>query len=114
MRIERVDLGAVTVLRLAGDLDERGVDALRTAMYESLTQGRFNLVLNLREVGFISYLGVGVMVERLRKLRDLGGDVKLVGINLYTERLFRMVGVTSLFETYDSETRAIGVFQEAA
>ena len=26
MRIERVDLGAVTVLRLSGDLDERGVD----------------------------------------------------------------------------------------
>jgi hypothetical protein len=54
------------------------------------------------------------MVERLRKLRNLGGDVKLVSINLYTERLFRMVGVTSLFEAYDSESQAIGVFQEAA
>ena len=114
MRIERADLGPGTVLRLAGDLDERGVDALRTAMYECLTQGRFKVVLGLRDVGFISYLGVGVMVERLRKLRDLGGDVKLVSINLYTERLFRMAGVTSLFETYDSESQAIGVFQEAA
>ncbi len=114
MRIERVELGAVTVFRLAGDLDERGVDALRTGLYECLTQGRFQIVLSLGEVGFISYLGVGVMVERLRKLRDLGGDIKLVGINLYTERLFRMVGVTSLFETYDNETQAIGVFQEAA
>ena len=114
MRIERVDLGAVTVLRLSGDLDERGVDALRTALYECLTEGRFKVVLSLGEVGFISYVGVGVMVERLRKLRDLGGDVKLVRINLYTERLFRMSGVTSLFETYDTETQAIGVFQEAA
>ena len=114
MQIERVDLGAVTVLRLAGDLDEHGVDALRTALYECLTQGRFKVVLGLREVGFISYLGVGVMVERLRKLRDLWGDIRLVGINLYTERLFRMVGVTSLFKTYDSEAQAVGVFQEAA
>ncbi len=114
MIIDRSDVGAVTVLRLDGDLDEYGVDVLRTALFECLTEGRFHLVLNLKQVRFISYMGVGILVEKLRKTRAFRGDLKLVGLNMYAERLFRMVGVTSLFETYESECLAISVFQEAA
>jgi anti-anti-sigma factor len=114
MNIERKDFGAVSVLRLEGDLDETGVDALRGSLYDCISERRYKLVLNLSGVRFISYMGVGVLVERLRTVRSFNGDVKLVAINLYTERLFRMVGVTTLFDTYESETHAIGVFQEAA
>lgn len=114
MTVERKDVGGETVLRLVGDIDENGVDAVRTAMYECMSEGRNRLVLNLSGVRMISYMGVGVLVERLRKVRSLGGDLKLVGINLYTERLFRMVGVGSLFDTHESEAQALAVFQEAA
>ncbi|MCC6152825.1 MAG: STAS domain-containing protein [Candidatus Hydrogenedentes bacterium] len=114
MKIERKDIGNVTVLRLAGDIDEGGVDALRTSMYECLAEGRHQLIMNLSGVRFISYMGVGVLVERLRKLRALSGDLKLVGMNLYAQRLFRMVGVSALFDSYENETQAIGQFQEAA
>ncbi len=114
MKVERTDIGGVTVLRLQGDIDETGVDALRTAMYECISDGRTKLVLNLSSMRFISYMGVGVLVERLRKLRAKGGDMKLVGINLYTQRLFRMVGVQSLFDTFENESKAVGVYQEAA
>jgi len=114
MDVERNEVGNVTVLRLAGDIDDGGVGALRTAMYGCAKDARFNVVMNMGEVGFISYMGVGVMVERLRKMRSLGGDVKLVGLNVYAQRLFRMVGVTSLFESYDTEGQAVSVFQEAA
>ena len=114
MKIERKDVGGLSVLRLAGDIDEGGVDVLRTSMYECLAEGRHQIIMNLSGVRFISYMGVGVLVERLRKLRALGGDLKLVGLNLYAQRLFRMVGVSGLFEAYESETQAIGQFQEAA
>lgn len=114
MTIERSDVGTVTVLRLIGDIDERGAEELRSGLYECMRNGRYNLVLNISQVGFISYMSVGVLVERLRKLRSCQGDLKLVGLNVYAERLFRMVGVSGLFETYDSESRAIGVYQEAA
>ena len=114
MKIERKDINAVTILRLAGDIDETGVDVLRTSMYECLAEGRHQIIMNLSGVRFVSYMGVGVLVERLRKLRAMSGDLKLVGMNLYAQRLFRMVGVTSLFDTFESEVQAIGQFQEAA
>jgi anti-sigma B factor antagonist len=114
MHVERTDSGAVSVVRLEGDIDEHGVEALRTVLYEVMTDGRAHVVLNLKEVRFISYLGVGVMVERLRKLRQADGDLKLVGLNLYAQRLFRMVGVSNLFEVYDSEAQALAGCQAAA
>jgi anti-sigma B factor antagonist len=114
MKIERKDINEITILRLAGDIDETGVDVLRTSMYECLAEGRHQIIMNLSGVRFVSYMGVGVLVERLRKLRAMNGDLKLVGMNLYAQRLFRMVGVTSLFDTFESEVQAIGQFQEAA
>ena len=114
MNIDRTDMGNVTVLRLAGDLDEKGVDVLRSSLYECLTQAKFQVVVNMEEVGFVSCLGLGVLVERLRNLRNLGGDMKLVGVNVATQRMFRMVGISRLFDTFESETNAVSVFQEAA
>ena len=50
----------------------------------------------------------------MRQFRSYDGDMKLVGLNLYTQRLFRMTGVTSLFDVYENEADAIRDYQEAA
>ncbi|MBI5092376.1 MAG: STAS domain-containing protein [Candidatus Hydrogenedentes bacterium] len=114
MKIERLEMGPVTVLRLEGDIDEYGVKDLRASLLECLKAGRTNLVVNMSSVRFLSYMGLGVLVERLRQVRMCHGDMKLVGLNVYMERLFRMVGVTSLFETFDNEVQAVQIFREAA
>ena len=114
MLIERMDNGQVTIMRLEGDIDEEGVNQLRLALLQCIKDKRSNLVMNLDGVQFVSYLGLGVLVERLRQVRALGGDLRLSGVNTATERLFRMVGVTSVFEVYRSEHQAVQSFREAA
>ncbi|MBI2425532.1 MAG: STAS domain-containing protein [Candidatus Hydrogenedentes bacterium] len=114
LSIDRLETGAVTVLRLSGDIDENGMNDLRTALMSCIQDHRCNVVVNLKDVKFVSYMGVGVLVERLRQLRSHKGDMKLTGVNLYTERLFRMVGVTNVFATYATEDQAIRHYQEVA
>ncbi len=114
LHVDSVHQGTVTTLQLEGDVDEMGVQDLREALLQCLRDKRYNVVINLNGVRFISYMGLGVFVERLRQFRKHDGDMKLVGLNLYTERLFRMVGVTTLFETYDDEAAAVQGYQEAA
>jgi len=114
LRTERLETGAVTVLRMAGDIDETGMNQLRMDLMACIQDQRFNVVVNMSEVKFVSYMGVGVLVERLRQFRAYGGDMKLCGVNLYTERLFRMVGISKVFEVHDTEHQAIQVYQEAA
>jgi anti-anti-sigma factor len=114
MNIERLENGAVTVLRLSGDIDEVGMNDVRLSLAGCIQDRRCNVVVNMEDVKFVSYMGVGVLVERLRQLRAYNGDMKLVRVNLYTQRLFRMVGITKVFETYDSESGAVQSYREAA
>lgn len=114
LAIDRMDKGAVTVLRLRGDIDECGVEALRSALYDCLAEHRFNVVLNMRDVCYVSCMGIGVLVERLRKFQAFHGDMKLVGLNVYAERMFRMAGLSDMFDTYDTEARAVSMFRKAA
>ena len=114
LAIDTYENGLVTVLRLEGDIDEDGMNVLRLSLMECIQAQRCNVVVNLSKVKFVSYMGVGVLVERLRQLRAAGGDLKLTGVNLYTERLFRMVGVTNVFETFATEAQAVQAFAEAA
>ena len=114
MIIERLEDGAVTILRLDGDIDEQGIDELRMSLMGCIHDQRCNVVVNLTDVKFVSYMGVGVLVERLRQMRAYGGDMKLVGVNLYTERLFRMVGVTKVFKTFATEGVAVQEYRKAA
>ena len=114
LSIEKYEEKSCTVMRLDGDIDEDGMNVLRLSLMECIQDKRCNVVVNLEEVKFVSYMGVGVLVERLRQLRACSGDLKLTGVNLYTERLFRMVGITNVFETYTTEAQALKAFAEAA
>ena len=114
MRIEQMEMGHVTVLRLEGDIDESGVGGLRVGLLNCLKERRFNIVLNLNGIRLVSYMGLGVLVERLRQFRVCGGDIKLVGINLSLARMLRMAGIATLFEVYEGETQAAAVYQVAA
>ena len=104
----------IAIVRVDGEVDEDGVRQLRIALVNCLRSNGYNVVVNLSGMKFISYMGVGVLVERLRQFRSYDGDMKLVGLNLYTQRLFRMTGVTSLFDVYENEADAIRDYQEAA
>jgi anti-sigma B factor antagonist len=114
LNIDRLESGAVTVLRLDGDIDEDGMNDLRLTLMNCIQDHRYHVVVNLESVKFVSYMGVGVLVERLRQLRAYNGDMKLAGVNLYTQRLFRMIGVGHVFETFDSEHQAVQKYQKAA
>lgn len=114
MNVDRLESGAVTVLRLAGDLDEEGVDMLRLSLTKCLQDQRSRLVVNMADISYVSYLGLGLLVERLRQFRAHRGDLKLANVNLFTSRLMRMVGVLHLFEIFDSESKAMESFRQAA
>ena len=114
LRIENRTEGDVAILCIHGDVDEDGIMDLRIALIDCIKQHQYKIVVDLTAMRFISYMGVGVLVERLRQLRAHRGDMKLVGMNVYTDRLFRMTGVTSLFDTYEGEAEAIQGFRKAA
>jgi len=114
IQIERLEHGPVTVLRFTGDVDEEGADAVRAALLGCVKDRRCNIVVNMEKVEYVSYMGLGVLVERLRQVRAFNGDMKLAGVNLYTKRLLRMVGAKNVFDIWNHEGEAVQAYAQAA
>lgn len=114
MEIQRTEMGGLTILRPEGDLDQGAVNDLRRALLACLKDKRCNVIVNLGGVHYISFMCIGVLIERRRQLRALSGDLKLTGLNLFAKRTFHMASVTSMFSIYDTEAQAVEGFREAA
>lgn len=114
LELSRNEEGPVTVIRLAGEIDQDGVNMLRVGLLNCLKDKRPNVVVDLTDVRYVSYMAIGVFLERRRQLSATGGDLKLAGLNLVVKRTFHMASVTGMFSIYDTVAQARDGFKAAA
>lgn len=107
---ESVQHENVSVLKVAGNLDTSTSKLLKEALTELVKEEQYNIVVDMRKVIQVNYMGVGTLLERLRQVRRFSGDLKLSGLNRMTRKALSMVGAHKVFETYDSEADAIASF----
>ena len=108
--VER-EVGNVTVLSLQGQivLDD-GDLAIRRVVHDLLDRGRLNILLDLGGVDYIDSAGVGMMAGKLKTVRERGGDMKLLNLTSRGQKLFGMMKLNLVFETFDSEPLAVKSF----
>ncbi len=110
--LERKVIQDITVIDVTGDIDFREMIRIKEVIGSLIEKDRTKFVLNLKAVDHINYLSIGVLVERLRVLRNLNGDLKLAGMSPYVRNIFRVVGMDQFFEDYNSLEDAIQSFDE--
>ena len=98
----------VFVLVLGGDIDVATAFTVRDALDRVLAAGHRLIVLDLSDVRFIDSTGLGVMVGRLKAVRDLGGDLHLVCTSPRIIRVMSITGLDSVFVIHDSVNDAVG------
>lgn len=111
LTIEERQAGDVTVLVLAGQmvLDD-GDLALGRRIRDLIDRGRSRVVLDLGGVTYIDSSGVGMLVAKLKSLKEKGGDMKLLHLNRRAESLLGMLKLLIVFETFQDEAAAVRSF----
>jgi anti-sigma B factor antagonist len=107
---EKVEHQNVAVLKVSGNLDTSTSKHLKRALVMLIKEEHYNLVVDMRKVVQINYTGVGTLLERLRQVRKMSGDLKLSGLNNITRKALSMVGASKVFETYENEEAAVASF----
>lgn len=111
MTLKERRVGDVSILDLKGRLVlEDGDVVLRNRINELMSEGRLNIVVNLKDVTYVDSCGVGVLISKFVSVRKKGGDVKLLHLTPRSHRLMEISKLLSVFETFDSEERALGSF----
>ncbi len=100
----------VEILRFQGDLNAVEMIKIKGRLTRLVNKNHKKLLLDLKEARHVELAGLGILVDRLMKVRAQKGDIKLCNLRPEVEKTFRMIGVSDLMESFHSEEEAIRSF----
>jgi anti-anti-sigma factor len=100
----------VEILDCTGRLDASAMVKLKNRMNHFVKKNRIKVLLDLSRTHHVDLAGLGILIERLRMLRSLNGDIKLCNLRRQVSDTLRLVGVSRLLESYDSREEALRSF----
>jgi len=111
LRIAEHRVGDVTVLVLTGALTlDDGDLGLRRHVHGLLEEGRNKILLDLGGVSLIDSAGAGMLVAKLKTVRDRNGDLKLLNMSPRTSRVLGSMKMLTAFEVFEEEAQAVRSF----
>ncbi len=82
----------------------------KSELDEEILKGNHNIIIDLGSCDLLDSTFIGVLVVTWRKLKSLGGKLKLVKPGYFTKSVFHLTGTIELFETYESIEEALSSF----
>lgn len=111
LHIDERRVNDVTILDLTGELTLDDGDLLFKEKIESLVDaGQVKILINLSGITKIDSAGLGMLVSKLKKVREKGGDMKLMHLTARSSRALGMMKVLTTFETIEDEDQAVESF----
>jgi anti-sigma B factor antagonist len=102
----------VNVLELKGYLDAHTAPELENTFQKLLSDKKFNIVVNCRDLTYISSAGLGVFMAYIEDVRKNQGDIKLTNMTAKVYNVFDLLGFPILYEIYKEEREAITRFKQ--
>ena len=108
--MENLDLSfrdEVLTARLKSEIDHHSAAKVREKIDDALFRERpRELVFELSEVNFMDSSGLGLILGRYTKARELGTEVIIKNPSKRTEKIFRMAGTAGFIKiTHDKEKK---------
>jgi anti-sigma B factor antagonist len=110
-KVDMRHIESVTVLDLKGYLDAHTAPDLERAFQQNISNRRFCLVVNFKDLSYISSAGLGVLMQFIEDVREHEGDIKLASMSPRVYNVFDLLGFPMLYEIYKEEREAIEKFQ---
>ncbi len=90
------------VMTIGGELDLYTVTPLKEALSAAIAKGSSRIALDLSGVGFMDSSSLGVLVVALKRARERGGTIALVGVEGSPAKVLALTGLDSAFELLPS------------
>ena len=94
-------------LDLEGEVDVYTAPLLRQAIMEQVDGGVKNLLVNLQKVEYLDSTGLGILIGGVKRLKEGGGSLRLVGPSARITRIFEITGLNKIFDVYGTEADAL-------
>jgi anti-sigma B factor antagonist len=104
---------SINVVDIKGYLDAHTAPDLESALQKLIDLQKFKIVVNCRELSYISSAGLGVFMAFIEEVRKNSGDIKLSNMSPKVYNVFDLLGFPLLYEITKDEEDAIRKFQSS-
>jgi stage II sporulation protein AA (anti-sigma F factor antagonist) len=111
MNINVTQIDNITAIGIQGRIDSSNSDALRDKLTALIQAGSVCLVLDFKDVMYISSSGFRVMLITARTVDRAGGKMVLCGMSKEIERLFDIAAFTTLFKIFPTRDEAVSALR---
>lgn len=108
MNLQNKKMDNAIVMYLSGRLDVHLSADIEKEINQLIKDNPdLNVVLDLKDVEYMSSSGLRIFVSTMRILRDNQKQLKLCNINSAVKKIFEVVELMDMFDIYDSEEAAL-------
>ncbi|MDD5434716.1 MAG: STAS domain-containing protein [Nitrospira sp.] len=93
------ELNGKTLVEVHGDLDnDEAARKFRETMYEVLTSGKKEAIIDMNAVESINSHGIGKLLLFYKKFKDIGGDLRVSSTHGHVKEVFETLMLDRLFK----------------
>jgi anti-sigma B factor antagonist len=96
----------IHVLELKGYLDAHTTPVLEDSFQKLLSEKKYRIVVNCKELNYISSAGLGVFMAFIEDVRANDGDIKLSDMTPKVFNIFDLLGFPMLYDIVKTEEEA--------
>jgi anti-sigma B factor antagonist len=100
----------VSIIAVKGFVDTTTSSELEESLKRLLRKGRYNVVIDLTDVNYISSAGWGIFISEIKEIRENGGDLKLAAMTGDVYEVFELLEFQTILESYDSVEESVESF----
>ncbi|MBP5232476.1 MAG: STAS domain-containing protein [Planctomycetes bacterium] len=96
-----------TMIKLRGFLDAHTFEQLDSAIQELFSQGKYRLVVDLKDVEYISSAGAGVFIGSLAIAQENGGNIIITQPTPNVQEVFDLLGLSQIFTIFETSEEGL-------
>ncbi|MGH7560368.1 MAG: STAS domain-containing protein [Gemmatimonadales bacterium] len=100
----------VAIVRIDGQLIVGNRQELKAMVQDGLDRGERKFLIDCTQTGYIDSSGLGVLVSLAKRVRELGGELRIAGLNEDLRSLFELTKLDSLFHISPTSEEALAGF----
>ena len=111
LKLGHYNKDGIEVVDVGGEIDIYTALRLRELLIDLVSKDNYQLVVNMDKVEFVDSTGLGVLVGGLKRVRAHDGSLDLVCTRERILRIFRITGLTKVFDIHQTVDQAIAAIK---
>src|ERR1051325_9439373 len=97
----------ITLLAVKGFIDTTTAPEFEKKFLSVLGEQKYKLVVDLKDVNYISSAGWGIFISEIKRIRNQKGDLILVGMNPEVAEVFELLEFNTILKSFPNVETAI-------